>query len=233
MIIFYAKDVDSEFAYLDGDEAKHCSKVLRKRVGDELVCIDGRGNFLKGEIVSIEKTACKILIKETWEQKNKKYNTKIAVSLLKNPSRFEWFVEKAVETGIDEIIPMISDRTEKQSVKIQRLENIVISASKQTLKAKFTKINPVMTFNEIINDTIEGQGIIPHLNEMTEYMGNILKKDHSYTILIGPEGDFTEQEVDFALSSGFVPASLGDNRLRTETAAIVAGEIVNIINNLG
>ena len=156
----------------------------------------------------------------------------MAVSLLKNPARFEWFVEKAVETGIDEIIPIICERTEKQNFKIQRIENIIISASKQTLKARFTKLKPMLDFRDIVLNHDSDQAFIPHLNAQSEYLGKLMEPSRSYTILIGPEGDFTDLEVKLALENGFIPASLGENRLRTETAAIVAGNIVNIINDI-
>ncbi len=232
MIVFYTDQIDDQKAFLTGDEAGHCSRVLRKRAGDIIVFIDGKGSFYESEIIAVKKTECELAIIRKWEQDNKNYSLKIAISPVKNPARFEWFIEKAVETGIDTIIPLICDRTEKMNIKESRLNGIIVAASKQTLKAKFTVLQKAMSFSELVGSIETEQAFIPHLNDKTEYLGKIIKPHSSYTVLIGPEGDFTDQEVKKAIQKGIIPASLGANRLRTETAGIIAGQIIGTINEI-
>ena len=204
MIIFYTEQIDGDKALLTGDEAGHCSRVLRKREGDNITFIDGNGYFYESEITAIRKTECDLEIIRKWEQDRKNYSLTIAISPVKSPARFEWFVEKAVETGVDVIIPVICERTEKMSIKDSRLQGIIIAASKQTLKAKFTVLQKVIPYKELINSVATEQAFIPHLNDKTEYLGKIIKPHSSYTVLIGPEGDFTDQEVKMAIQKGII-----------------------------
>lgn len=232
MIVFYTDQIDDQKAFLTGDEAGHCSRVLRKRAGDRVIFIDGKGSFYESEIITVKKTECELSIIRKWEQESKNHALTIAISPVKNPSRFEWFVEKAVETGIDTIIPLICDRTEKMHIKESRLKGIIVAASKQTLKAKFTSLHDPVSFRELIGSIETEQAFIPHLNDKTEYLGKIIKPRSSYTVFIGPEGDFTDEEVEIAIQNGIIPASLGANRLRTETAGIIAGQIIGTINEI-
>ena len=232
MIIFYSEHIDGKRATLTSDEAHHCSRVLRKRVGETITFIDGKGMFYEATIGAITKTDCELEIFRKWEQEKKNYTLNIAISPLKSLPRFEWFIEKAVETGVDRIIPLICDRTEKMNIKESRLRGIILAASKQTLKAKFTELSESMSFNQLINSISGNQAFIPHLNSKTEYLGKLIRPNQSYTILIGPEGDFTDIEVESAFDKGILPASLGNNRLRTETAGIIAGQIISTINEI-
>lgn len=232
MNIFYTSEVSENIAILNEEEMKHCIKSLRMRVGDPIQLIDGKGGFLSGTIGNIFRDRCEVIIDKVRMAKAKSYKVIVAISLLKNPARFEWFVEKAVETGIDEIVPMICDRTEKQNIKKSRLENIIISSSKQTKKAQFLKLHEAQNFSEVIKNYYADLKFIPHLIDKTEYLGKLITPSLSSIILIGPEGDFSITEVNDAIMRGFVPCSLGDQTLRAETAGLVAGQIVNTINNV-
>lgn len=229
MIIFHTDQIDNKRGILYGDEANHCSKVLRKKTGDVITVIDGMGFFYEAKLISVNKNECDIEVLRSWQQIQPEYKIQIAISPLKSVPRFEWFIEKAVEIGIDSVVPLICERTEKVNLKMSRLQNIVIAASKQTLKAKFTKIIEPVRFDDYIQSCFADQVFIPHLNNETEYLGKLVKNGHSYSVLIGPEGDFSETEVSNAISNGIIPSSLGEHRLRTETAGIVAGQIINTI----
>lgn len=231
MIIFHTDQIDNKRGVLYGDEANHCSRVLRKKVGDIITVIDGSGFFFESKLISIDKNECHLEVMKNWQQTLPEYKIQIAISPLKSLPRFEWFIEKAVEIGIDTIVPIICSRTEKSNLKMSRLKNIVIAASKQTLKAKFTEILNPIDIDTYIESIATDQAFIPHLNNETEYLGKLVTSGLSYSVMIGPEGDFTDSEVSKAITKGIIPSSLGGHRLRTETAGIVAGQIINTIND--
>ena len=232
MIIFYSSDINDQTAYLKDEEARHCSKVLRKRVGDIIVFTDGIGFFYEGTISTISKTECVVNIIKKWEGTKHDYSLTIAISPTKNQARIEWFLEKVVEIGIDRIVPLICKRTEKKNLKSKRLDNILISASKQSLKAHFPVLDQPTTFEDFIKLYSSSKTYIAHLNKETKYLGSIIQPSHSAIILIGPEGDFTDEELKMAFNNGIFPVTLGSSRLRTETAGVVACQIVNTINEL-
>ena len=232
MIVFFTDQIVGSKAFLTGDEARHCSRVLRKRVGDSIMFIDGLGCIYESKLLAIGKSDCELDIIDRKTQIEKGFFTRLAISPLKSLPRFEWFIEKAVETGIDEVIPLICNRTEKMNFKPQRLQSIIVSASKQTLKAKLMQLHESVGFSDFIKTITTEQAFIPHLNEKTEFLGKMIHPQKSYTVLIGPEGDFTDNEVDLAIKNGFLPASLGQNRLRTETAGIIAGQIISTVNEI-
>jgi 16S rRNA (uracil1498-N3)-methyltransferase len=230
VIIFHTDQIDNKRGVLYGDEANHCSRVLRKKAGDIITVINGSGFFFESKLISVDKNECQLEVIKNWQQTQPDYKIQIAISPLKSLPRFEWFIEKAVEIGIDTIVPIICLRTEKSNLKMSRLKNIVIAASKQTLKAKFTEILHPIDFESYVDSLAIDQAFIPHLNEETEYLGKLITSGLSYSVLIGPEGDFTDFEVSKAISKGIIPASLGGHRLRTETAGIVAGQIISTVN---
>ena len=232
MIIFYAQNINDNTALITGEDMRHCSKVLRKRPGDTIILIDGEGWFYEATITGMERDYCQASINRKWKGYERPYKLEIAISPVKNPSRFEWFVEKAVEIGVDTIVPLICSRTEKRNVKMQRLKNIVISASKQSLKAKFALIKEPLEYGNYLSRVGSDGTFIAHLNENTGYFGKMIVPRADVTILIGPEGDFTPEEIKAALDKGIKPVSLGASRLRTETAGIVACQIVNTVNEL-
>ena len=233
MQVFYIRDISGKLCYLDEDESRHCVKVLRLKKGDEVRMIDGKGNLISGRIADADLKRCTIEItdiKNDFEKRD--YRLHIAISPLKNPDRFEMFVEKSVEIGIDEITPIICSRTEKTGIRIKRINSLIISAMKQSLKAKDTVLNNTLTFNEFISSDNKGTLMIAYCGNETEKkcIRNVCKKGDDAVILIGPEGDFTKDELAAAIRAGFCPVHLGRSRLRTETAGIAACHSVYFIN---
>ena len=234
MQIFYAPDIYDNNYTLNETESKHCIKVLRMTDGVPVKLIDGKGNLYEGVISDPNPKKCIVTITKTFENFEKRsYKLHIAISPLKNLERFEWFVEKSVEIGIDEITPLICHRTEKQSVKTERVEKIIISAMKQSLKALGTVLNPSRGFSEFISESTNSVKMITHCNESFNNrvsISQVYKKGDNAVILIGPEGDFTESEIDAATQHDYLPIHLGKSRLRTETAGIVACHSVYFMN---
>jgi 16S rRNA (uracil1498-N3)-methyltransferase len=234
MQIFYAPGIFRDSWILDEKESKHCIRVLRMEEGTPVRLIDGKGNLYEGVIKRADQKACEIRIQnivKDFEKRN--YTIHIAISPIKNPERFEWFVEKSVEIGIDEITPLICRNTEKLKIKPERIKNIIVSAMKQSLKAGLTQLNEPIMFDEFIMRNLPANKLIAHCNSA---IGERLKIDTVYSkgedvvILIGPEGDFDEVEIKKAAKAGFKPVHLGTSRLRTETAGIAACHSIYIIN---
>ena len=225
MQVFYAPDITGEYYTLDERESKHTVRVLRMVEGSEIKLIDGKGNLYEGVISDPDQRACKIRVLDVIKGFEKRdYRLHIGISPLKNLERFEWFVEKSVEIGIDEITPIICHHTEKQGLKPERLNNIIISAMKQSLKASSTKLNPACEFKDFIISSNPGTLMIAHCNNGYERksIGEVYQRGSDAVILIGPEGDFSEEEIIKAVNNGFIPVSLGKSRLRTETAGVAA-----------
>ena len=234
MQVFYAPEIYGANYILNETESKHCIKSLRMTAGVPVKLIDGKGNLYEGVISDPNPKKCLITITKILENfETRDYKLHIAISPLKNPDRFEWFVEKSVEIGIDEITPLICHRTEKQSIKAERIEKIIISAMKQSLKALDTVLNPPRSFNEFISESSDSVKMIAHCNESFSNrasVSQVYKKGDNVIILIGPEGDFTKSEIDTAIQYNFFPIHLGKSRLRTETAGIIACHSVYFIN---
>jgi len=233
MQIFYAPGIEGSSYKFDSTESKHIVRVLRMRRGDRVRIIDGKGNLYEGLISNPDSEACGIEITFTIKKKKKRpYSLHLAVSPLKNPERFEWMVEKCVEIGVDEITPLICRNSEKKSIKRERLQNIIISAMKQSLKANLTKLNEPRDFMEFISSEESEYKLIAHCNREIGRTGiaGIYKKGGDVTILIGPEGDFTHYEISSAATAGFTSIHLGDSRLRSETAGISACHSVYLLN---
>ena len=233
MQVFYAPDITGEYYTLDERESKHTVRVLRMVEGSEIKLIDGKGNLYEGVISEPDQRACKIRILDVIKGFEKRdYILHIGISPLKNPERFEWFVEKSVEIGIDEITPIICHHTEKQGLKQERLNNIIISAMKQSLKASSTKLNPACEFKDFIISSNPGTLMIAHCNNGYERksIGEVYQRGSDAVILIGPEGDFSEEQIIKAVNNGFIPVSLGKSRLRTETAGVAACHSIYFIN---
>jgi 16S rRNA (uracil1498-N3)-methyltransferase len=234
MELFFSDNVISDVIILDLQESKHCIKVLRKSVGDVVNVVDGVGNFYKGETVLISKKGCQIKINEILnDYGKKKYYIHIAISPIKNHDRLEWFIEKSVEIGIDEISFIQCERTLRKNIKLERINRIAITAMKQTLKAKLPKINQIENFNSFLDRCNEKTKFICHLenNErknLFSFKESIINSSGS-CILIGPEGDFTSKEISISKKNSFIPISLGESRLRTETAGVVSCNLINAI----
>ena len=233
MQIFYAPDINDDSYTLDPNESKHIIRVLRMVKGSEVRLIDGNGNLYHGIIAVPDQAKCIIQITDKisgFEKRN--YHLHIAISPLKNPDRFEWFIEKCVEIGIDEITPLICRNTEKPGIKSERVKNIIISAMKQSLKATKTVLNEPCNFKEFMGMKSDSICMIAHCDDslIRRRVSDVYTKGRNTIILIGPEGDFTREEIDSAVNSEFIPVHLGTSRLRTETAGIAVCHSIYFMN---
>lgn len=228
MQIFYNSDINSSSFFLTKQESKHCIKVLRLKIGDQINIVDGKGGFYTAKIANENPNKCQVEITgKTENYKKAKTELSIAIAPTKNIARTEWFVEKATEIGIFQILPFTSFHSERRNLKAERLEKIAISAMKQSQKAYLPKISELQTFEQIIKTQFEGQKFISYCKAQNHLKNIIQPKQHTL-LLIGPEGGFSDQEIELAKINGFQTISLGENRLRTETAAVVATTIFNL-----
>ncbi|MEG0646511.1 MAG: 16S rRNA (uracil(1498)-N(3))-methyltransferase [Bacteroides sp.] len=229
MHVFYTPDIQIK-AELPEEEAQHCIRVLRLTTGDEITLTDGKGSFYRAEISAATNKRCMVTILETigqdplWEG-----HLHIAMGPTKNMDRNEWFAEKATEIGMDELSFLNCRYSERKVIKTERIEKILVSAMKQSLKARLPKLNPMIDFDKFIEQKFDGQKFIAHCYEGEKpLLKDVFKRGEDALVLIGPEGDFSEEEVKKALDKGFVAISLGKSRLRTETAALVACHTLHI-----
>ena len=232
MQLFYVPNISGTEVILNEIESKHAIKVLRLQAGSKVQLIDGAGGFYEAEIAEPHPKKCKLnIISAKKEFGKRNFKLHIAIAPTKNIDRFEWFLEKCTEIGIDEITPLLCEHSERKIIRSERLEKILVSAMKQSLKAYLPKLNPFTPFNELIGKQQEGNKFIAHCfgNEKT-HLKNIVSKDENVFILIGPEGDFSQAEVELAKRNGFTEISLGTSRLRTETAGVAACHIINLAN---
>ncbi len=233
MQLFYSNlitEATNEFTF-SREESKHITKVLRKKEGDTLHITNGLGLLCKGFITFSNLNKCIIELDSKEFHPAKEHKLHMAVAPTKMNDRYEWFLEKATEIGIDEITPILCDHSERKSIKSERFERILQSAMKQSLQYHLPKLNPMVSFSEFIAQNRKGQLLIAHCEESNKKsIQEILKPKNNITFLIGPEGDFSPTEIEKALKKGYLPVSLGNNRLRTETAAIVSCSIHSLIN---
>lgn len=236
MQLFYTPDIDaaSTIYYLNEEESKHCVRVLRLQAGDKIQLIDGKGCFYNATITEAhpKRTQLQIISAQKDFHKRNHY-LHIAIAPTKNIERLEWFLEKATEIGIDEISLITCQRSERKEAKTERLNKIITSAIKQSIKAWHPILNEVTALNKLISAPFIGQKFIAHCEPGDRFtLKDELKPFGKYLILIGPEGDFTPTEIDDSLNSGFKPITLGESRLRTETAALQACFEVNFLNRV-
>ncbi len=248
MELFYAYKVGGGLAYMDAEESYHCVRVLRHRAGDSINVIDGKGALLHcvlSEVSPAAATASIVSEESGWG--GHPYYLRMAVCPTKNIDRYEWFVEKAVELGVDEIIPVIGEHSERRNVRTDRLQKIALSAAKQSLKGAVPSVAEPMTVLDFVGAGQDGLRLIAYCSDDVAPRGSILDAlaaafpavetpSHAaakVTVLIGPEGDFSQDEVRSALDAGFIPVHLGPSRLRTETAAITAVEAAYFTLGLG
>ena len=236
MQLFYTPDIDaaSPTYYLSEEESKHCVRVLRLQAGDRVQLIDGRGNFYTAAITDPhpKRTQLQIIsVERDFNQRN--HYLHIAVAPTKNIERLEWFLEKATEIGIDEISLVICQRSERKEAKVDRLNKIITSAIKQSIKAWHPVLNEPIGLSKLLSLPFEGQKFIAHCEPGEKLdLKNEIKPFGKYLILIGPEGDFTPNEINDATKNGFKAITLGKSRLRTETAALEACFEVNFLNRV-
>ncbi len=233
MQLFYNPDIHeatSSFTF-DKEESKHIVKVLRKSVGDVLHITNGLGWMFDAEIINADIKKCQANISNAKQHPKREYKLHLAVAPTKMNDRFEWFLEKATEIGIDTITPILCDHSERKVIKLDRFEKILQSAMKQSLQCYLPTINELTPFNNFVNQDFEGQKYIAHCEDSDrKLLKNQLKPDQDIVILIGPEGDFSVKEIETALQHNFIPVTLGNTRLRTETAAIAACYSVAFVN---
>lgn len=221
-------NIDKQTYVLSEDTSKHIIQVLRMKIGESIQLTDGKGNLVTAEIMDDHKKKCVVQKNDFTFLPFQNNKSSIAISLVKNSSRFEWFLEKATEIGVQNIYPLICGRTEKQHFRKERMQTIIISAMLQSKQVWMPELTEVISFQDFINTNQSEVKYIAHCEEDGEK--NSIEKnnnDNSSVILIGPEGDFTKDEIESAKVKGFKPVSLGINRLRTETAGIVAVTLLN------
>ncbi|MBO5693328.1 MAG: 16S rRNA (uracil(1498)-N(3))-methyltransferase [Tidjanibacter sp.] len=234
MQLFYAPDITTPLYTLPEEESGHCVRVLRLKEGDSLHITDGRGTLYRAVVEESHPKHCTIrIVEEHPEWEKRPYRLTVAVAPTKNIDRIEWFVEKATECGIDRIVPILCDHSERKVVKQERLEKIAASAMKQSLKAYLPQIDPLTPIKEILAEPFEGVKLIAHCEEDMEriFLGDVVSKGDDVLVLIGPEGDFSVAEIEAARKAGFREITLGNARLRTETAALAATMFTAFVNN--
>lgn len=233
MELFYSEKIENGLIVLNQDETRHCLNVKRHRIGDVIHVVDGKGGLFTTVLTSVEsKEAVLKIEKQINGFGEHPYYLNLCVAPVKNQERYEWFLEKATEMGIDRITPIVCTNSERKiSYKPQRIERIIISAAKQSLKARFPVFDEPVDFKKLIDSTedFDGVRLIAHCNREIStriHVSKALNGSNRAMILIGPEGDFTSQEIQYAEQKGFTSVHLGDSRLRTETAALVAVAVV-------
>jgi 16S rRNA (uracil1498-N3)-methyltransferase len=231
--IFYTPDVNGDFYFLNEEESKHCIRVMRLKIGDNVLLIDGKGIAYNGEICSEHPKKCQVRILSTQNGLGMhNYYLHLAIAPTKSMDRMEWLVEKAIEIGVDEITPVICERSERREIKIDRLEKVAIVALKQSMNAFLPKINEAIRFNDWIRQDHAGLKMIAHCAEdQKQTINKLYSKGEKAIALVGPEGDFSATEIKAAIANGFEAISLGKNRLRTETAGIVICTAVQLLND--
>lgn len=233
MQLFYNPDIDettSEISF-SKDESRHIVKVLRKHIGDQLKITNGKGWLFIAEITIADIKNCTAVILSKAVQPRRDYKIHLAVAPTKMNDRYEWFLEKATEIGVDTVTPIICDHSERKVVKIDRFEKIIQAATKQALHYYMPQLNEAIAFKNFISQPFSGQKFIAHCEETERVsLKNALQPQTDVLILIGPEGDFSPEEISLAIASGFKPVTLGKTRLRTETAAIIACHSVVFYN---
>ena len=234
MALFYAPDILSTLK-LDEEESNHAIKVLRMKAGDSLQIVDGKGGYYEARISDPNHKRCGVEIVESFSEfETRPYHLHIAIAPTKNIERLEWFVEKATEIGIDEITPIICEHSERKIVKKDRLDKIAVSAMKQSKKAYLPVVNEPVSMLSFVSNSNETQKFIAHCmsdSERTD-LSSSYKPGSDVVVLIGPEGDFSPAELKESLKYGFEPVLMGQSRLRTETAGVVAVHTVVLLNDM-
>ena len=218
---FFIEKIENDSISLDEDTSKHMISVLRMQIGEEILLTDGKGTRARAVITDDNRKKCKVDVQSTETEKTQQRKFTIAISIIKNSSRFEWFVEKATELGVHEIIPLICTRTEKEKFRSDRMKQVMISAMLQSQQCRLPVLREPMALTKSFELNYD-QKLIAHCLPGQKSPFSAPEKDLTTCILIGPEGDFTPAEIQTALDHQYIPVTLGDTRLRTETAGIVA-----------
>ena len=235
MNLFYAPDILQTLS-LSEEESQHCAKVLRMKAGEHIHIIDGVGGLYEAEILEAHPKRTQVsVISEQHEYGRRPFRLHLAVAPTKNIDRFEWFVEKATEIGFDELTPLCCRYSERKVITPERIEKILVSAAKQSLKAYVPRLNPMTTFKDFINSssllTPHSSLFIAHCyDQPKQHLFNACQPGGDIIVMVGPEGDFSEEEVELALRNSYQAITLGESRLRTETAGVVACHLVTVAN---
>lgn len=232
MNIYFIPEILGETAFLDESESGHAIRVMRLGKGDQILVTDGKGSWFDGVISVPHPKKCEVTLSRSDRiPENRNYHLTLAVAPTKNSDRMEWFTEKATEIGIDRVIPMICRFSERKNLNRERLVKIAVSAMKQSLKATLPGIDEMVGFREVISMPFEGRKLIAHCYPGEKpTLFRTVQPGEKVMVMIGPEGDFSPEEVEAAIKAGFQEVSLGNFRLRTETAALVACHTVAIVN---
>ena len=234
MNLFYTPQLQKPLFKLDEEESKHLIRVLRKQIGDVITTTNGKGMFYECEIIDGNAKGCLVEVKnERNGDDTRNFHIHLAVAPTKNINRFEWFLEKVTEMGVDSLTPIITFHSERRDVKPDRLEKVLVAAMKQSLKSRLPELHDAVKFNQFIQKPFDGDKFIAFIDrEVTHELASLCKPNKSTLVLIGPEGDFSREEVEEAKQQGFIPVKLGPARLRTETAGVAACHTIHVINLL-
>ena len=233
MQLFYHSDIDAgtETFSFGKEESRHIARVLRKTAGDRLMVTNGKGDLLEAEITTATDNKCTMRTVRAAHQQRRQYRLHLAVAPTKMNDRYEWFLKTATEFGFDEVTPIICEHSERKAVNTARLEKIILSAMKQSAQAWLPECHEPESFKSFVKKQREGKKLIAHCEETDKRsLKSAIEKGETVTILIGPEGDFSSNEIIMALENGYIPVSLGHTRLRTETAAMAACHSVVFLN---
>lgn len=233
MQLFYAPEIVDQSVYvMPEEEARHALRVLRLTTGDAIDLVDGRGGLYHGRITVADRSRCEVVLEEKIEEFGKRnFSVHIAIAPTKNIERLEWFLEKATEIGVDEITPLLCEHSERKVIKPERLEKVMVAAMKQSCKAYLPTLHPLTSCKEFIRwNKARFRGIAHCEPGDKKMIHHQYTPGQSATLMIGPEGDFSPEEIRLALQEGFSPVSLGESRLRTETAGLVACHTIHLLN---
>ncbi len=233
--MFYEPELDEGLTILNKTESHHCVKVLRMKEGDKLLITNGKGMLCEADLITADPKGCFIEITDfKYGYDKRPYTLHIAIAPTKSIDRFEWFLEKATECGIDIITPLLCEHSERKVIKPYRLKKLVAAAMKQSCRTFLPELNPLTNFSDFVNNTENPDyQFIAHCGKGEKLqLNNLYKSGNDIIIAIGPEGDFSDTEISLANSAGFQAISMGKYRLRTETAAIAACIQANSLNNL-
>lgn len=233
MQLFYNPSLTtaSKHFTLNREESKHVVKVLRKKEGDQIEITDGKGNLYHGTVMLAHSNKCELDIAFAKAESPLPYQLHIAIAPTKMNDRMEWFLEKATEMGITKVTPLLCDHSERKKVNLERYERILVSAMKQSLQFHLPELAPLTRFEDFVTSEIQGTRLIAHCEDQKKTaLSQLVLPKTATTILIGPEGDFSEREIAQAITNGFLPTALGNTRLRTETAGIYCAAVLNQVN---
>lgn len=230
MSIFYQKSLNESRNSLSEEESKHCYQVLRHQNGDEIQVFDGNGGKHRAVLTHVSKHKCEFEVIESKYEPPKKFSIHLAIAPTKNADRMEWLLEKLSEVGVDEVTFIQTRHSERKKLRLDRLQKKVVSAMKQSGNPFLLKLNELISFEQFLKQDQSEQKYIAHVDDSHQYLGSAINSKLSTSIVIGPEGDFSADEITLAKKELYKPVSLGENTLRTETAGLVACCMINTIN---